>query len=364
MAKAAKTQMQGIKPVTDEDERSAAIAKARKEIEGKYGAGAIMRFGDNDSALEIEAIPTGSLALDVALGIGGVPRGRIVEIYGPESSGKTTLSLEILAEAQALGGVVAFIDAEHALDPGYAARVGVDIDEVLISQPDSGEQALEICDMLVKSGAIDVVVIDSVAALVPRAEIEGEIGEATVGAQARLMSQALRKLAGSLSKSNTTCIFINQIREKIGVFYGNPETTPGGRALRFFASVRLEIRRVDSIKRDGEVIGNRVRVKVVKNKVAPPFKQAEIDIMYGTGISKEGSVLDMAVDCDIVSKMGPWYSYGTERLGQGREAAKEYLRTNPELLDEIDTKVRQKTGLEFDDDEVGAPIDLDATTTD
>ena len=364
MAKAAKTQMQGIKPVTDEDERSAAIAKARKEIEGKYGAGAIMRFGDNDSALEIEAIPTGSLALDVALGIGGVPRGRIVEIYGPESSGKTTLSLEILAEAQARGGVVAFIDAEHALDPGYAARVGVDIDEVLISQPDSGEQALEICDMLVKSGAIDVVVIDSVAALVPRAEIEGEIGEATVGAQARLMSQALRKLAGSLSKSNTTCIFINQIREKIGVFYGNPETTPGGRALRFFASVRLEIRRVDSIKRDGEVIGNRVRVKVVKNKVAPPFKQAEFDIMYGTGISKEGSVLDMAVDCDIVSKMGPWYSYGTERLGQGREAAKEYLRTNPELLDEIDTKVRQKTGLEFDDDEVGAPIDLDATTTD
>ena len=364
MAKAAKTQMQGIKPVTDEDERSAAIAKARKEIEGKYGAGAIMRFGDNDSALEIEAIPTGSLALDVALGIGGVPRGRIVEIYGPESSGKTTLSLEILAEAQALGGVVAFIDAEHALDPGYAARVGVDIDEVLISQPDSGEQALEICDMLVKSGAIDVVVIDSVAALVPRAEIEGEIGEATVGAQARLMSQALRKLAGSLSKSNTTCIFINQIREKIGVFYGNPETTPGGRALRFFASVRLEIRRVDSIKRDGEVIGNRVRVKVVKNKVAPPFKQAEFDIMYGTGISKEGSVLDMAVDCDIVSKMGPWYSYGTERLGQGREAAKEHLRTNPELLDEIDTKVRQKTGLEFDDDEVGAPIDLDATTTD
>ena len=363
MAKAAKTQMQGIKPVTDEDERSAAIAKARKEIEGKYGAGAIMRFGDNDSALEIEAIPTGSLALDVALGIGGVPRGRIVEIYGPESSGKTTLSLEILAEAQALGGVVAFIDAEHALDPGYAARVGVDIDEVLISQPDSGEQALEICDMLVKSGAIDVVVIDSVAALVPRAEIEGEIGEATVGAQARLMSQALRKLAGSLSKSNTTCIFINQIREKIGVFYGNPETTPGGRALRFFASVRLEIRRVDSIKRDGEVIGNRVRVKVVKNKVAPPFKQAEFDIMYGTGISKEGSVLDMSVDCDIVSKMGPWYSYGTERLGQGREAAKEYLRTNPELLDEIDTKVRQKTGLEFDDDEVGAPIDLDATTT-
>ena len=356
MAKAAKTQMQGIKPVTDEDERSAAIAKARKEIEGKYGAGAIMRFGDNDSALEIEAIPTGSLALDVALGIGGVPRGRIVEIYGPESSGKTTLSLEILAEAQALGGVVAFIDAEHALDPGYAARVGVDIDEVLISQPDSGEQALEICDMLVKSGAIDVVVIDSVAALVPRAEIEGEIGEATVGAQARLMSQALRKLAGSLSKSNTTCIFINQIREKIGVFYGNPETTPGGRALRFFASVRLEIRRVDSIKRDGEVIGNRVRVKVVKNKVAPPFKQAEFDIMYGTGISKEGSVLDMAVDCDIVSKSGAWFTYETERLGQGREAAKEFLATNPDLREEIDKKVRVALGLEFDDEPVGEPV--------
>ena len=358
MAKTKHT-VQSIRPITDTEERDKAIAAAKKEIEGKYGAGAIMRFGDDDAQLEIEAIPTGSLALDVALGIGGVPRGRIVEIYGPESSGKTTLSLEILAEAQALGGVVAFIDAEHALDPGYAARVGVDIDEVLISQPDSGEQALEICDMLVKSGAIDVVVIDSVAALVPRAEIEGEIGEATVGAQARLMSQALRKLAGSLSKSNTTCIFINQIREKIGVFYGNPETTPGGRALRFFASVRMEIRRVDSIKKDGEVIGNRVRVKVVKNKVAPPFKQAEFDIMYGTGISKEGNVLDMAVECGVVEKMGAWYACGTERLGQGREAAKEYLRTNPGLLTEIEEKVRQISGLEFDDDEVGTPVVLD-----
>ena len=360
MAKS-KLASQSIKPITNGDERDAAIAAARKEIEGKYGAGAIMRFGDDDAQLEIEAIPTGSLALDVALGIGGVPRGRIVEIYGPESSGKTTLSLEILAEAQALGGVVAFIDAEHALDPGYAARVGVDIDEVLISQPDSGEQALEICDMLVKSGAIDVVVIDSVAALVPRAEIEGEIGDATVGAQARLMSQALRKLAGSLSKSNTTCIFINQIREKIGVFYGNPETTPGGRALRFFASVRMEIRRVDSIKKDGEVVGNRVKVKVVKNKVAPPFKQAEFDIMYGTGISKEGNILDMAVDCGSIKKLGSWYAYGDERLGQGREAAKEFLRTNPSLLAEVESSVRKKFGLEFDDEEeVGTPVILDA----
>ena len=359
MAKSKQT-FQTIKPITDTEERDAAIAAAKKEIEGKYGVGAIMRFGDDDAQLEIEAIPTGSLALDVALGIGGVPRGRIVEIYGPESSGKTTLSLEILAEAQALGGVVAFIDAEHALDPGYAARVGVDIDEVLISQPDSGEQALEICDMLVKSGAIDVVVIDSVAALVPRAEIEGEIGEATVGAQARLMSQALRKLAGSLSKSNTTCIFINQIREKIGVFYGNPETTPGGRALRFFASVRMEIRRVESIKKDGETVGNRVRVKVVKNKVAPPFKEAEFDIMYGTGISKEGNILDMGVECGVIDKMGSWYAFGKERLGQGREASKDFLRTNPDLAAEIEESVRKKVGLEFDDEEVGAPVALEA----
>ena len=346
-----------IHPRTTGEEREKVIASTTEEIEKKFGKGAIMRFGDDGPSLEVEAIPTGSIALDAALGIGGVPRGRIVEIYGPESSGKTTLSLEILAEAQAMGGVVAFIDAEHALDPGYAARIGVDIDEVLISQPDYGEQALEICDMLVRSGAIDVVVVDSVAALTPRAEIEGEIGDSTVGLQARLMSQALRKLAGSLAKSNTTCIFINQLREKIGVMFGNPETTPGGRALKFFSSVRMDIRRVDSIKVNNEVVGNRVRVKVVKNKVAPPFKQCEFDIMYGRGISKEGSILDMAVDYDIVSKSGSWFTYEQERLGQGREAAKDFLASNPYLMDEIDHRVRVACGLELGDERVGEPVD-------
>ena len=321
---------------TEGDERTKMIELTTSEIEKRFGKGSIMKFGDAADALSVESIPTGALALDAALGIGGVPRGRIIEIYGPESSGKTTLSLEILAEAQAMGGVVAFIDAEHALDPGYAARLGVDIDEVLISQPDTGEDALEICDMLVRSGAIDVIVIDSVAALVPRAEIEGEIGDSSVGLQARLMSQALRKLAGSLSKSKTTCIFINQLREKIGVMFGNPETTTGGRALKFFASVRLEIRRVESIKKGTDVIGNRVRVKVVKNKVAAPFRQAEFDILYGEGISKEGCVLDMAVDENIVNKSGSWYTYGQERIGQGREAAKDFLKQNPELCSEID----------------------------
>ena len=343
---------------TEGDERTKMIELTTSEIEKRFGKGSIMTFGDAADALAVESSPTGALALDAALGIGGVPRGRIIEIYGPESSGKTTLSLEILAEAQAMGGVVAFIDAEHALDPGYAARLGVDIDEVLISQPDTGEDALEICDMLVRSGAIDVIVIDSVAALVPRAEIEGEIGDSSVGLQARLMSQALRKLAGSLSKSKTTCIFINQLREKIGVMFGNPETTTGGRALKFFASVRLEIRRVESIKKGTDVIGNRVRVKVVKNKVAAPFRQAEFDILYGEGISKEGCVLDMAVDENIVNKSGSWYTYGQERIGQGREAAKDFLKQNPELCSEIDHKVRVAIGLLPNEDApVGEPVE-------
>jgi recombination protein RecA len=304
-----------------------------------------MRLGENAALMSVASIPTGALALDAALGIGGVPRGRIVEIYGPESSGKTTLALQILAEAQRGGGVAAFIDAEHALDPSYAARLGVDIDDVLISQPDSGEQALEIADMLVRSGAIDVVVIDSVAALVPRAELEGEMGDVTVGLQARLMSQALRKLAGSLSKSDTTCIFINQLREKIGVMFGNPETTSGGRALKFYSSVRIDVRRIDSIKQGTEVVGNRVRAKVVKNKVAPPFRQAEFDIMYGQGISKEGSLLDLGVEEGIVQKSGAWYTYGEERLGQGREAAKDFLRERIELREEIESTIRERLGL-------------------
>ena len=311
------------------------------QIESKFGKGSIMTLGEGGGDLNIGVIPTGALPLDAALGIGGVPRGRIIEIYGPESSGKTTLALQILAEAQALGGIVAFIDAEHALDPVYAARIGVDIDEVLISQPDTGEQALEICDMLVRSGAIDCVIVDSVAALVPRAEIEGEMGDTTVGLQARLMSQALRKLAGSLSKSNTTCIFINQLRDKIGVMFANPETTTGGRAPKFFSSVRIDIRRIDSIKQNGDVVGNRVRAKVVKNKVAPPFRQAEVDLMYGEGISREGCIVDMAVECGVAKKSGAWYTYGEERLGQGREAAKQTLKENPDLREELETKVRE-----------------------
>ncbi|WP_296011232.1 recombinase RecA [uncultured Adlercreutzia sp.] len=323
------------------DEKEKMLKLTTDEIEKKFGKGSIMTLGEGGADLNIGVIPTGALPLDAALGIGGVPRGRIIEIYGPESSGKTTLALQILAEAQALGGIVAFIDAEHALDPVYAARIGVDIDEVLISQPDTGEQALEICDMLVRSGAIDCVIVDSVAALVPRAEIEGEMGDTTVGLQARLMSQALRKLAGSLSKSNTTCIFINQLREKIGVMFGNPETTTGGRALKFFSSVRIDIRRIDSIKQNGDVVGNRVRAKVVKNKVAPPFRQAEFDLMYGEGISREGCIVDMAVECGVAKKSGAWYTYGEERLGQGREAAKQTLRENPELREEIENKVRE-----------------------
>ncbi len=337
----------------DKTDKSKILDLTTSQIEKKFGKGSIMKLGDGAGMMEIGVISTGALPLDAALGIGGIPRGRIVEIYGPESSGKTTLALQIIAEAQADGGVVAFIDAEHALDPGYAARIGVDIDNILISQPDTGEQALEICDMLVRSGAIDAVVVDSVAALVPKAEIEGEIGDTTVGAQARLMSQALRKLAGSLSKSNTTCIFINQLREKIGTMYGNPETTTGGRALKFFSSVRIDVRRADVLKKDGESIGIRCRAKVVKNKVAPPFKQAEFDLMYGYGISKEGCILDMAVEEGIATKSGSWYTYGNDRLGQGREAAKETLRNNPDLRDELDNKVRIALGLIYDHEQQG-----------
>ena len=322
-----------------------AIKIATEAIEKKFGKGSIMKMGEHAAQMDIAVIPTGSLALDAALGIGGVPKGRIIEIYGPESSGKTTLALSILAESQAMGGKVAFIDAEHALDPVWAARLGVDIDELLISQPDTGEEGLEICDMLVRSNAIDCVVVDSVAALVPKAEIEGEIGDTTVGLQARLMSQAMRKLAGSLSKSKTTCIFINQLREKIGVMFGNPETTTGGRALKFYASVRMDIRRIDTIKEKGEAIGNRVKVKVVKNKCAAPFRQAEYDLMYGEGISREGGILDMAVEEGIVEKSGAWYTYEDERLGQGREAAKETLRSKPPLRIEIESRVRAALGL-------------------
>jgi recombination protein RecA len=328
-----------------DSDKSKALELTTDQIEKKFGKGSIMRFGDGSLSFDLEVIPTGSLSLDAALGIGGVPRGRIVEIYGPESSGKTTLALQILAEAQALGGIVAFIDAEHALDPSYAARLGVDIDEVLISQPDTGEQALEICDMLVRSGAIDAIVIDSVAALVPRAEIEGEIGDSNIGLQARLMSQALRKLAGSLSRSNTTCIFINQLREKIGVMFGSPETTTGGRALKFYSTIRIDIRKFDTIKHGTDVVGNRVRAKVVKNKVAPPFRQAEFDLMYGEGISKEGCIIDLGVEEGIVTKSGAWYTYGDERLGQGREAAKDLLRSTPELRDEIERLLREKLAM-------------------
>jgi recombination protein RecA len=328
-----------------EREKEKVLDLTREQIERKFGKGSLMRLGDDAALQTISSIPTGSLALDAALGIGGVPRGRIVEIYGPESSGKTTLALQIVAEAQHAGGVAAFIDAEHALDPAYAARLGVDIEDILISQPDTGEQALEITDMLVRSGAIDVIVVDSVAALVPRAELEGEMGDVTVGLQARLMSQAMRKLAGSLSKSNTTCIFINQLREKVGVMFGSPETTSGGRALKFYASVRIDVRRIDSIKQGTEIVGNRVRAKVVKNKVAPPFRQAEFDIMFGQGISKEGSLLDLGVEEAVVQKSGAWYTYGDERLGQGREAAKEFLRDHVDLRDTIEAQIRERLAL-------------------
>ena len=320
-------------------EREKALEMALQHIERQFGKGSVMRLGEDHINREVAIIPTGALNLDLALGIGGVPRGRVVEIYGPEASGKTTLALSIVAQAQKAGGEAAFIDAEHALDPIYSRRLGVDIDNLLVSQPDTAEQALEIADMLVRSGALDIIVVDSVAALVPRAEIEGEMGDSHVGLQARLMSQALRKLTGTISKSRTTAIFINQLREKIGVMFGNPETTPGGRALKFYSSVRMDIRRIESLKVGTDIVGNRVRVKVVKNKMAPPFRQAEFDIMYGEGISREGTVVDLAVDMGVVQKSGAWYNYGEERIGQGRENTKQFLKENPVMLNKIQEQI-------------------------
>ena len=328
-------------------EKIKALEAALGQIEKQFGKGSIMKLGDFQ-AMNIEAIPTGALSLDIALGIGGIPRGRIIEVYGPESSGKTTLALHMIAEAQKLGGEAAFIDAEHALDPVYAKHLGVDIDNLIVSQPDTGEQALEIAEALVRSGALDVIVIDSVAALVPKAEIDGDMGDAHVGLQARLMSQALRKLAGAINKSKCVIVFINQLREKVGVMFGNPETTAGGRALKYYASVRLDIRRTESIKQDGEVVGNRTRVKVVKNKVAPPFREAEFDIMYGKGISKEGNILDIAVSLDIIEKSGSWFGYNGDRIAQGRENVKKYLLENPEIAKEIEEKIRAKFSEAFE----------------
>ena len=329
-------------------DKKKALETALSQIEKQFGKGSVMKLGDY-KAMEIEAIPTGALSLDMALGIGGLPRGRIIEIYGPESSGKTTLALHVVAEAQKEGGEAAFIDAEHALDPVYAKKLGVDIDNLIVSQPDTGEQALEITESLVRSGALDVIVVDSVAALVPKAEIDGDMGDSHMGLQARLMSQALRKLAGAINKSKTVLIFINQLREKIGVMFGNPETTTGGRALKFYASVRLDIRKAENIKQDGEIKGSRTRVKVVKNKVAPPFREAEFDIVYGEGISIAGNILDMAVNMDIIEKSGSWFSYNGERIGQGRENVKKYLKENPEILDEVESKVRSNAEKAFEE---------------
>ncbi|MBR1906936.1 MAG: recombinase RecA [Clostridiales bacterium] len=355
MAKSKNSTKSAVAPVQDQSERRKALDAAMAQIEKQFGQGAVMRLGDQ-THIDIETIPTGALTLDIALGIGGLPRGRIVEIYGPESSGKTTVALHCVAEAQKQGGTCAFIDTEHALDANYAANIGVDIDNLLLSQPDTGEQALEICETLVRSGCIDVVVIDSVAALVPRAEIEGEMGDSHVGLQARLMSQALRKLAPVVAKSNTICIFINQLREKVGVMFGNPETTPGGRALKFYASVRLDVRKTETLRNGTDVIGNHTRVKVVKNKVAPPFKEAEFDILYGKGISSEGCILDLAVENNIVDKSGSWFAYKGNKIAQGRDAAKTYLIEHPDVREEIETLVRESyMPAEDDDTETAAP---------
>ena len=332
----------------EREDKLKALDAAISQIERQYGKGSVMKLGDPAAQMNIETIPTGSLSLDIALGLGGIPKGRIIEIYGPESSGKTTVTLHMIAEIQKRGGIAGFIDAEHALDPVYAKNIGVDVDNLYISQPDCGEQALEITETMVRSGAIDIVVVDSVAALVPRAEIDGDMGDSHVGLQARLMSQALRKLTGVISKSNCTVVFINQLREKVGVMFGNPETTTGGRALKFYASVRMDVRRIESLKQSGEVTGNRTRVKVVKNKIAPPFKEAEFDIMFGEGISKEGDILDLAAEIGVVNKSGAWYAYDGNKIGQGRENAKQYLKDNPEVCAVIEAKVREHYGIEAD----------------
>ena len=336
------------------EDKLKALDAAISQIEKQYGKGSIMKLGDNSAHMNVETIPTGSLSLDIALGLGGLPKGRIIEIYGPESSGKTTVALHAVAEVQKRGGIAGFIDAEHALDPAYAKNIGVNIDELYISQPDCGEQALEITETMVRSGAVDIVIVDSVAALVPKAEIDGDMGDSHVGLQARLMSQALRKLTAVISKSNCIVIFINQLREKVGVMFGNPETTTGGRALKFYSSVRMDVRRIESPKQAGEVVGNRTRVKIVKNKVAPPFKEAEFDIMFGKGISKEGDILDLAADCGIIVKSGAWYAYNGDKIGQGRENAKTYLRENPLVCEEVEAKVREKFQLDGTAEETDA----------
>jgi len=352
-----------VEPLAD---RKAALEMALRNIEKQFGKGSIMKLGES-THMQVETIPSGSLALDLALGVGGFPRGRIIEIYGPESSGKTTIALHAIAEVQKTGGTAAFIDAEHALDPVYASKLGINIDELLLSQPDTGEQALEIAEALVRSGAVDIIVVDSVAALVPKAEIEGDMGDSHVGLQARLMSQALRKLSGAINKSKVIAIFINQLREKVGVMFGNPETTPGGRALKFYSTIRLDVRRVESIKQGNDIVGNRTKVKVVKNKVAPPFKQAEIDLMYGEGISREGSIIDIGTEMDIVQKSGAWFSYNSERLGQGRENAKQFLKDHPEITTAIEKQIRDASNLitaippsendEEDEDELELPFE-------
>ena len=336
------------------EDKLKALDAAISQIEKQHGKGSIMKLGDNSAHMNVETIPTGSLSLDIALGLGGLPKGRIIEIYGPESSGKTTVALHAVAEVQKRGGIAGFIDAEHALDPAYAKNIGVNIDELYISQPDCGEQALEITETMVRSGAVDIVIVDSVAALVPKAEIDGDMGDSHVGLQARLMSQALRKLTAVISKSNCIVIFINQLREKVGVMFGNPETTTGGRALKFYSSVRMDVRRIESLKQAGEVVGNRTRVKIVKNKVAPPFKEAEFDIMFGKGISKEGDILDLAADCGIIVKSGAWYAYNGDKIGQGRENAKTYLRENPLVCEEVEAKVREKFQLDGTAEETDA----------